>query len=298
MVRLKGGTILKVVVLIRNTVDCRVPLPPGPYGEVPLPEGMATIFNPADWQALEQGLGLFDSNDRHQVTAISLGGPEAEESLRWCLAAGAQEALRIWDDDLAGADELGRGRALAAAVLNLKPDLLLCGDGCLDQLNSMLPGVIAAGSGMAYVPGVTILEKVEEGRAQVVRRLGKGRRARMIVKLPAVLALESQGDISPCAAGLPELVAAFTSTVPCLDLAGLGLAAEWCGSRGAKIHSITVKAPVPVTVGLASPDSRLPAEQRIRQILAGAQMRKQGEVVTGTPEELAEKIYQFIRANL
>jgi electron transfer flavoprotein beta subunit len=284
--------------LIRNTVDCRVPLPPGPYGESPLPEGMAAVVNPADWNALEQGLGMFDNNDRHQVTAISLGGPEAEESLRWCLAAGAQEALRVWDDDLAGADELGRGRALAAAVLNLKPDLLLCGDGCLDQLNSMLPGVIAAGSGMAYVPGVTILEKVEEGRAQVVRRLGKGRRARMLVKLPAVLALASEGYTSPCAAGLPELVAAFTQPVPCLDLAGLGLAAERYGSRGAKIQAISVRAPIPVMVEVAAPDSLLPAEQRIRQILAGAQLRKQGEVVTGTPEELAEKIYQFIRANL
>lgn len=289
---------MKVVVLIRNTVDCRVPLPPGPYGEVPLTEGMATIVNPADWHALEQGLGLFAGSDGHKVTAVSLGGPEAEESLRWCLAAGAQEALRIWDDDLAGADGLGRGRALAAAVLNLKPDLLLCGDGCLDQLDTMLPGLIAAGSGMAYVPGVTILEKVEDGHALVVRRLGKGRRARMLVKLPAVLALEGRRDIPPCDAGLPELVAAFTRPVPCLDLAGLGLAAEWCGSRGAKIQVITVREPVPVTLEVAAPDHQLPAEQRIRQIMAGAQMRKQGEVVTGTPEELAEKIYQFIRANL
>ena len=170
---------MKIVVLIRNTVDCRVPLPPDTYDERPLPEGMINIINPSDWEALELGLRISTQFGGKDVTVLTLGNKEAEESLRWGLAAGAQRALRVWDEALVDADQMGKGKVLAAALKKLQPDLVLCGDDCLDQLNSDLSGIAAAVAGIPYLPGVTELEIVEGGKADVVRRLEKGKRQRV-----------------------------------------------------------------------------------------------------------------------
>lgn len=286
---------LKITVLIRNVVDCRVPLPPDVYGEKPLPEGMMNVINPADWFALEQALNLKQLNSGSQVIAVSLGSAEAEESLRWCLSVGADRALRIWDPTLAGADQLGRGKALAAAVMRSKPDLVLCGDRCLDQLNSLLPGVIAAEAGMAFVPGVTRVEKVDEGKAVVIRKLEKGKRERILVTLPALVAIEDGGSAPAYYADLPSLISAFSQAVPSKDLGCLGLPAEKIGGRGAKVHSIMTRVSRPVITRPATPDHRLPAEQRLRKILAGGAVRKQGEIISGSPEELVNRIVEFLR---
>lgn len=276
-------------------MDCRVPLPPDMYGEQPLPEAMASIINPADWFALEQSLNLLGRQDVEKVMAISLGGRDAEEALRWCLAAGAQRVLRIWDKALKEADLLGRGKALAAALARSKPDLVLCGDGCLDQINSALPGVVAAAAGMTYVPGVTKLEKVEAGKAIVIRRLEKGQRERVIIRLPALIAIEDGGSAPAYYADLPGAITAFTTAVSCKGLACLGLSAERVGSRGAKVHQIMLRAARPVIARPVTPDPGLPAEQRIRKILSGGTVRKQGEVITGSAEQLADKIVEFLR---
>lgn len=286
---------LNIVVLIRNAVDCRVPLPPDVYGERPVPEGMVSIINPADWGALEQALNLREQEGVEKVMAMSLGGPEAEEALRWCLAAGVQRVLRIWDQALADADLLGRGRALAAALSKAKPDLVMCGDGCPDQLNSALPGMIAAAAGMAYVPGVTGLEKPADGKATVIRRLEKGKRERVVVRLPAVVAIEDGGGEPAYYAGLPGSISAFTAAVPCKGLACLGLSAERAGSRGAKVHNTALRVARPVVTRPATPDPGLPAEQRLRKILTAGMVRKQGEVITGSAEQLADRIVDFLR---
>ncbi|BAF58781.1 hypothetical protein PTH_0600 [Pelotomaculum thermopropionicum SI] len=286
---------MKIVVLLRNVVDCRAPLPADVYGERPLPEGMETIINPPDWYALEYSLSLCAQGICSEVAALSLGGKEAEESLRWCLAAGVRRAVRVWDEALAGADVLGKGRALAAAAAALKPDLIVCGEGCLDQIDTMLPGAVAAAAGMTSVAGIVALEKVEGGRAFAVRRSGRGRRERVAIRLPALVALE-EGECPGRTAGLPELLAALAVPVPCLDLASLGLSAAKCGAAGAKVHNLLVRFPVPPVSRPFTPDSRLPAERRLREILAGGMSGGRGEVITGAPERLAEKIYRFLNS--
>lgn len=287
---------MNIAVVIRNVVDCRVPLPADIYGEQPLSAGLMRIINPADWAALEQSLKIPVGSEHKEIMAVSLGDEEAEASLRWCLAAGAQGALRIWDEALAEADVLGRAKALAAALNQTKPDLILAGDDCLDQFDTLLPGVLAAAAGMAYVPGVTTVEKVEMGTAVVIRRLEKGERARVAVSLPALIAVEN-GGTNADEVSLPALIAAFSEPLPCQNLLSLGLPPARVGSRGSKVHNIMTRAARPITTKPRTPDPGLSAEQRLRYIFAGGMARKQGEVVTGSPEELADRIVQFLQNN-
>lgn len=287
---------MNITVLIRNVVDCQVPLPADVYGDQPVQEGMMKIINPADWSALEKSFDLPLEKGNKKVTVISLGDEDAVEALRWCLAAGAQEAIRIWDNAMVDADTLGRGKAAAAAITLSKPDLVLCGDGCLDQLDTLLPGVIAASAGMSYVPGVTKVEKVENGKAVVIRRLEKGKRERVVVSLPALIAVEDGGGAPAYYPDLPMVISAFSKPVPCKDLVSLGLSAERVGSRGAKVNKLLTRTAIPVTTRPRTPDPQLSAEQRLRSILAGGMSRKQGEVIMGSPEQLADRIIQFLRS--
>ena len=289
---------MNITVLIRNVVDCRVPLPADVYGEQPVPEGMMRIINPADWFALEQSFNLPLEKDSKKVTVVALDDEDAEESLRWCLAAGAQEVIRIWDEAMVDADTIGRGKAAAAAITATKPDLVLCGEGCLDQLDTLLPGVVAASAGIAYVPGVTKVEKVVNGHAVVIRRLEKGRRERVAVSLPALIAVEDGGVAPSYYPDLLGVISAFSNPVPCKDLVSLGLSAERVGSRGAQVNKLLTRTAKPVTTKPRTPDPQQLAEHRLRSILSGGITRKQGEVVTGSPEQLANRIIQFLRSEL
>lgn len=286
---------VNISVLIRNVVDCRVPLPPDIYGQNPKPEGMMNIINPADWFALEQALNIKGQNSAHRVMVYSLGPESAEESLRWCLAAGADQALRIWDSALADADQLGRGKVLATALMKGKPDLVLGGDGCLDQMNELLPGVVAANANMVFVPGVTKVEKVENGTAVLVRKMEKGRRERVEVNLPVLVAIEDGGGTPAYYADLPNVISAFSQPVPSKGLTCLGVPADKVGSWGARVNDIMTRVTIPSITRPVTPDPNLSAEQRLRKILAGGVVRKQGEIITGTPEQMVDRIIEFLR---
>ena len=78
-------------------------------------EGVPFIMNPFDTHALEESLRL---KDRYglRVTAISMGTPNAEVTLRQALARGADEAILLSDRGFAGADTLATSRVLAEAI--------------------------------------------------------------------------------------------------------------------------------------------------------------------------------------
>lgn len=282
---------MNIVTIIRNVIDCRVPLPPDGFGTGPDPAGMAGIINTEDWHAFQAGLEL--AHGEHKVTVLTLGDARTEDDLRWCLAAGADSALRLWDDSLADADLKLKGQIMAAALNRLGPDLVLCGDGCSDQIDTELPGLAAALAGYGYVPGVVCLENVAEGQAVVVRHAGRGRRERVVVRLPALLAIAGgQSGFAHASADLSAVVGAFTApAITCWDLSALGIAAH---GRNMGAQLLMSRFPVAPSGRIAVPDSDLPATERIRQILDGSVVRKQGELFTGSPEQSAERIFQYL----
>lgn len=291
----KGGEdTLHVAVVIRNTVDCRVPLPADYYWEKPLPEGQVRIINPSDWAALEQAIALKEQGMVSKITVLCLDPEEGEEALRWCLAAKADAALRLWDPDLADADQLGRGKTLAAALQRLKVELVFSGNSCLDQQNSLMPGIGAVIAGMAYVTEIEKAEQLINGQAIVIRRREKGKREKIGVRLPAFLAFTGTVGISTGRAELADTLSAFTREIVCWDLADLGLTPDTAGGRGAKIANLRIRPYKPPLTKPVTPDVHLPAEQRLRTIISGGAARKQGEIVTGQPEKLAEKISEFL----
>jgi len=79
-------------------------------------EGVPSILNPDDANALEQALQLKDKYDDVTVTVLSMGPPQADVMLRECLAMGADEAVLLTDRAFGGSDTWATSNALAAAI--------------------------------------------------------------------------------------------------------------------------------------------------------------------------------------
>ena len=76
-------------------------------------EGVPSIMNPDDKNALEEALRIKDAQGA-TVTVVSMGPPQAEKALREALGMGADRAILVADRAFAGADTLATSRALAA----------------------------------------------------------------------------------------------------------------------------------------------------------------------------------------
>jgi electron transfer flavoprotein beta subunit len=66
------------------------------------PDAIDWDLNEWDNFSVEEALQLRDAAGEGEVVVVSVGGDEAEEGLRACLAKGADRAVRIWDDALEG----------------------------------------------------------------------------------------------------------------------------------------------------------------------------------------------------
>ena len=81
-------------------------------------EGIPFIANPYDTHALEEALRLKDRFG-FRVTAISMGPPNAEATLRKALALGVDQAILLSDRVFGGADTLATSKVLSAAIEKL-----------------------------------------------------------------------------------------------------------------------------------------------------------------------------------
>ena len=101
-----------------------------------------------------------DLKSRHDVTTtvITLGPPQARESLEQALAMGMDRAVHITDRAFAGSDTLATARALAATLKREKFDLILLGKYSLDAETGQVGPEVAELLGVAQMTGVRKLE--------------------------------------------------------------------------------------------------------------------------------------------
>ena len=147
-------------------------------------EGVPSIINPDDKNALEEALVLKDNHGAH-VTVITMGPPQAEKALREALSMGADEAILITDRAFGGADTLATSRVLAAAVGKLPHDIVFAGRQAIDGDTAQVGPEIAE---HLNLPQVTYVERVKiEGEELKVRRALEDGYENIRVKMPVLL---------------------------------------------------------------------------------------------------------------
>ena len=82
-------------------------------------EGVPSILNPDDANALEAALQLKDANPGSTVTVVSMGPNQALTMLHECIAMGADDAVLLSSRAFGGADTCATSTTLAAGIQKL-----------------------------------------------------------------------------------------------------------------------------------------------------------------------------------
>jgi electron transfer flavoprotein alpha/beta subunit len=264
-------------------------------------DGLPHCLNAADRSALEQALRIKDRLPGTVVTVMSLGPPDCEPLLRECLAAGADEAVLLWDSAFEGGDTLATARVLSRAAEQLRAGLVLCGRLATDGATGQTPLQIGELMGLPTVSGVVHLELLDGASGLLVhRRLDRGCRAVIRCPLPAVLALESAtGPLR-----YPRLRDRFQASRAPIEQWGcqrLGLRPEEVGERGSCVRVIEVGPAKPDMRDLFVPDSALSGMERWQAVIsgglagpAGPSAERPSPVIEGPPKVAAERLLSFL----
>ncbi|MCS6882683.1 MAG: hypothetical protein RMK84_17975 [Oscillochloridaceae bacterium] len=248
------------------------------------------IAGPADTAALEVALRLAGAEGH--VSALCVGPPAADAVLRQALAAGAAEARRLWAPFLPLQSPAQTALLLAAALQRGEtPDLVLCGARSSDHGSGQVPALLAEFLDWPVVCDVTRIT-LEGDVARVQRRLDRGAREELEVRLPAVLAVEA-GIARLRHASLTGLMRAERAAIPVSDLDDLALEPSDLAFPAPTARMVTP--PRPRTRPIFTPDSTRPAHERIAQIISAGVTRKSGKVLEGPPDQMADVVVEFLR---
>ena len=132
-------------------------------------DGVPSIINPDDKNALEEAVRLKERIPGTTVTVLSMGPGQAMNALRECLAMGADEAILMSDRAFGGSDTFATATVLAAGIRKIGDyDIILCGRQAIDGDTAQVGPQIAE---FLSIPQISYVEKLEiEGDKVVAHR--------------------------------------------------------------------------------------------------------------------------------
>ncbi len=136
---------------------------------LPVP-GIQAVPSQFDTIGVEAALRIKDKVPDTTVTVVSVGPDACRDTIKHCLAMGADEGVHINDPALYEADHWATAEVLAAAIQKLAPyDLIVCGRQAVDWDMGVVGSTIAE---LLGVPSVTIAKDVQyQGGKVTVERV-------------------------------------------------------------------------------------------------------------------------------
>jgi electron transfer flavoprotein, beta subunit len=130
-------------------------------------DGVPSILNNDDANALEEALKIKDMHPDTHITVVSMGPPQAQDMLFECIAMGADEAVLLSDRAVGGSDTWATSNALTATIRKIGEfDLIFAGRQAIDGDTAQVGPQIAEKLG---IPQVTYVEefKIEPNMKEI-----------------------------------------------------------------------------------------------------------------------------------
>ena len=149
-------------------------------------DGVPSILNPDDANALEAALSYKDENPDTVIAVLTMGPPQATYMLRECIAMGADEAYLLSDRVFGGADTCATSTTIAAGIKKVNDvDVIFAGRQAIDGDTAQVGPQVAQRLGLPVVTYVQDI-KLEDGKAIVHRQMEDGYEV-IEVQTPCVL---------------------------------------------------------------------------------------------------------------
>ena len=157
-----------------------------------LRDGVESVINPIDKNAIEAALELRDANGG-TVTAITMGPPQAAAVLNRALYMGCDDVRLLSDRSFGGADTLATGYVLAKAAEKFGDyDLLVFGQYSADADTAQTGPIVAEFLG---IPHVSLVNSISvKGDWLYCYRALSGAVERVRVKLPALITVTREAN--------------------------------------------------------------------------------------------------------
>jgi electron transfer flavoprotein beta subunit len=199
------------------------------------------VLDEINERAVEAALQLKEANDGSQVTVLAMGPDRATDAIRKALSMGADKAVHLSDDALAGTDAIGTAKALTKAIGTDGVDLVVAGNEASDGRGGAMAAMVAELLGF---PALTHAREVTvEGNDVQVRRETDDGVTFLSAALPAVISVSEKIN-EPRYPSFKGIMAAKKKPVATITLADAGIDASEVGLANA-LSTVTSAQPKP-----------------------------------------------------
>jgi len=177
----------KVIVCAKQVPDTNE-IKIDPVTKTLIREGVPSILNHDDANALEEALGIKDRFPDTHITVLTMGPPQAKYMLKQCMAMGADEGILVSDRALGGSDTWATSNALAAAIEKIGSfDLIFAGRQAIDGDTAQVGPQLAEKLGIPQVTYVKEFHMEEDRKCMVVKRALEDGYEKIRIKPPCLL---------------------------------------------------------------------------------------------------------------
>lgn len=176
---------LKIIVCAKQVPDTNE-VKIDPVKNTLIREGVPSILNHDDANALEEALKIKDQFPDTHISVITMGPPQAKDLLIECMAMGADQGILLSDRALGGSDTWATSNALAAAVNKIGDfDLIFAGRQAIDGDTAQVGPQLAE---KLDLPQVTYVKEFSiDGKEITVKRALEDGYELIKIQLPCVL---------------------------------------------------------------------------------------------------------------
>jgi electron transfer flavoprotein beta subunit len=194
---------MKILVPVKRVVDYNVKIRLRSDGSGVELANVKMSMNPFDEIAVEEALRQKEAGKASEVIVVSIGPPQAAETIRTALAMGADRGILITVEGIV--EPLAVAKLLKGVVAAEQPGLVILGKQAIDDDCNQTGQMLAALTGMAQG---TFASKVVigDGRVDVTREVDGGMQT-VSLKLPAIVTTDLRLN-EPRYASLPNIMKA------------------------------------------------------------------------------------------
>ena len=187
------------------------------------------VMNEIDEYAVEEALRIKEAGGG-EVTILTMGPDRAIETIRKALSMGADKAVHLSDEALAGSDAVQTSYALAKVLESLEYDLVLAGSEATDSRMSIMTALLAERTGRPQLSGAR--KVTADGGTVRIERQTEGGYDVVEAPTPAFVSVVEKIN-EPRYPSFKGIMAAKKKPLTTLTIADAGIDASLVGLAGA-----------------------------------------------------------------